>query len=97
MKPKLLTTGAAVVLLGGTVAGLALAWGSAAKQPPANPTLPPATAMSDRMPPSDPGTTVYGNLSVIWCDSASRESLSCPLCSPTGVFHSSAPDRAFSA
>ena len=48
MKPKLLTTGAAVVLLGGTVAGLALAWGSAAKQPPANPTLPPATAKVTR-------------------------------------------------
>jgi Putative peptidoglycan binding domain len=44
MRPKLLITGAAVVLLGGTVAGLALAWGSAAKQPLANPALPPATA-----------------------------------------------------
>ena len=47
--------------------------------------------------PSDPGSMVYGSLIVSWCDSASRESLSCPLCSPTGVFHSSAPDRAFSA
>lgn len=44
MRPKLLTTGAAVVILGGTVAGVALALGSAAKQPAANPALPPATA-----------------------------------------------------
>jgi hypothetical protein len=48
MRPKLLITGAAVVLLGGTVAGVALAWGSAAKQPPANPALPPATAKVTR-------------------------------------------------
>jgi hypothetical protein len=44
MRPKLLISGAAVVLLGGTVAGLALAWGSPAKEPAANPALPPATA-----------------------------------------------------
>ena len=44
MRPKLLITGAAVVLLGGAVAGLTLAWGSAAKEPAANPALPPATA-----------------------------------------------------
>lgn len=44
MRPKLLISGAAVVILGGTVAGLALAWGSAAKEPAANPALPPATA-----------------------------------------------------
>jgi membrane fusion protein, multidrug efflux system len=48
MRPKLLITGAAVVLLGGTVAGVALAWGSAAKQPPATPALPPATAKVTR-------------------------------------------------
>jgi peptidoglycan hydrolase-like protein with peptidoglycan-binding domain len=44
MRRKLLIAGAAVVILGGTVAGLGLAWGSAAKEPPANPALPPATA-----------------------------------------------------
>jgi peptidoglycan hydrolase-like protein with peptidoglycan-binding domain len=48
MRPKLLLAAAAVVLLGGTVAGVALAWGSAAKQPPANPVLPPATAKVTR-------------------------------------------------
>jgi peptidoglycan hydrolase-like protein with peptidoglycan-binding domain len=48
MRPKLLITSTAVVLLGGTVAGLALAWGSTAKQPAANPTLPPATAQVTR-------------------------------------------------
>jgi hypothetical protein len=53
-------------------------------------TLPPATAMFDRTPPSDPGEIVYGSLIVSWCASASAESLSCPLCSPTGVFHMSA-------
>jgi peptidoglycan hydrolase-like protein with peptidoglycan-binding domain len=44
MRPKLLISGAAVVTLGGAVGGLALAWGSAAKEPAANPALPPATA-----------------------------------------------------
>ena len=48
MRPKLLVSSAAVVLLGGTVAGLALAWGSAAKEPAANPALPPATATVTR-------------------------------------------------
>jgi len=48
MRPKLLTTGAAVVILGGTVAGVALALGSAAKEPAANPALPPATAKVTR-------------------------------------------------
>jgi hypothetical protein len=44
MRPKLLITGAMVVILSGAVAGLALAWGSASKEPAANPALPPATA-----------------------------------------------------
>jgi peptidoglycan hydrolase-like protein with peptidoglycan-binding domain len=48
MRRKLLIAGAAVVLLGGAVAGLALARGSAAKQPAANPALPPATATVTR-------------------------------------------------
>jgi hypothetical protein len=48
MRRKLLISGAAVVLLGGAVAGLALAWGSAAKQPAASPALPPATATVTR-------------------------------------------------
>jgi peptidoglycan hydrolase-like protein with peptidoglycan-binding domain len=48
MRPKLLITGAAVVIVGGAVAGMALAWGSAAKEPAANPALPPATAKVTR-------------------------------------------------
>jgi peptidoglycan hydrolase-like protein with peptidoglycan-binding domain len=48
MRRKLLISGATVVLLGGAVAGLALARGSAAKQPAANPALPPATATVTR-------------------------------------------------
>jgi peptidoglycan hydrolase-like protein with peptidoglycan-binding domain len=48
MRPKLLITAAAVVLLGGAVAGLTLAWGSAAKQPATSPALPPATAKVTR-------------------------------------------------
>ena len=37
-------TGAAVLILGGSIAGLVLAWGSAARQSEAIPSLPPATA-----------------------------------------------------
>jgi len=48
MRRRLLISGAAVVLVGGTVAGLTLAWGSAAKQPAATPGLPPATAKVTR-------------------------------------------------
>jgi peptidoglycan hydrolase-like protein with peptidoglycan-binding domain len=48
MRPKLLITAAAVVLVGAAVAGLALALGSAAKEPVANPALPPATAKVTR-------------------------------------------------
>ncbi len=48
MRRKLLITGAAVVTLGGAVAGVALAWGSAAREPAANPALPPATAKVTR-------------------------------------------------
>jgi peptidoglycan hydrolase-like protein with peptidoglycan-binding domain len=48
MRSKLLVTGAAVVILGGAVAGLALTWKSAAKEPAANPALPPATAKVTR-------------------------------------------------
>jgi peptidoglycan hydrolase-like protein with peptidoglycan-binding domain len=48
MRPKLLLAAAAVVILGGAVAGLALAWGSAAKEPTANSVLPPATAKVTR-------------------------------------------------
>jgi len=43
-----LITGAAVVILGGAVGGLVLAWGSAAKEPAATPALPPATAKVTR-------------------------------------------------
>jgi hypothetical protein len=48
MRRKLLITGAAMVILGGAVGGLALAWGSAAKEPAATPALPPATAKVTR-------------------------------------------------
>jgi multidrug efflux system membrane fusion protein len=48
VRPKLLITSAAVVILGGAAAGLALSWGSAAKQPAATPPLPPATAKVTR-------------------------------------------------
>jgi peptidoglycan hydrolase-like protein with peptidoglycan-binding domain len=65
MRRRLLITGAAVVLVGGTVAGVALAWGSAAKQPPANPALPPATATVTRTTLVDTktvsGTLGYGD------------------------------------
>jgi peptidoglycan hydrolase-like protein with peptidoglycan-binding domain len=65
MRPKLLIASAAVLLVGGTVAGLALAWGSAAKQPAANPGLPPATATVTRTTLVDTktvsGTLGYGD------------------------------------
>ena len=48
MRRKLLITGAVVVVLGGGVAGLVLARGSAAKEPAAKPGLPPATARVTR-------------------------------------------------
>jgi peptidoglycan hydrolase-like protein with peptidoglycan-binding domain len=48
MRHKLLVAGTAVVILGATAAGLALAWNSAAKEPAANPALPPATAKVTR-------------------------------------------------
>ncbi|HEX6674625.1 MAG TPA: peptidoglycan-binding protein, partial [Actinomycetes bacterium] len=48
MRRKLLITGVAVVLLGGAVAGLVVARGSAAKEPAANPGLPPATVKVTR-------------------------------------------------
>ena len=44
MRRKLLITGTAAVLVAGVVAGLLLAWGSAAKEPTTTPGLPPATA-----------------------------------------------------
>jgi peptidoglycan hydrolase-like protein with peptidoglycan-binding domain len=65
MRPKLLIGGAAVLLLGGAVAGLALAWGSAAKQPAAKAALPPATAKVIRTTLVDTkkvsGTLGYGD------------------------------------
>ena len=44
MRRKLLMTGAAVVIVGGAVAGFVLARGSGGNEPAANPGLPPATA-----------------------------------------------------
>ncbi len=65
MRSKLLVTGAAVLVLGGAAAGLALARGSAAKQPAANPALPPATAKVARTTLVEtkrvPGTLGYGD------------------------------------
>jgi peptidoglycan hydrolase-like protein with peptidoglycan-binding domain len=64
MKRSVLVVGAAVVLLGGAVAGLVLAFGSAAKEPAANPALPPATAEVTRTTLVEtkkvPGTLGYG-------------------------------------
>jgi Putative peptidoglycan binding domain len=65
MRRRLLISGAAVVILGGAVGGLALAWGSAAKEPAANPALPPATAEVARATLVDTktvsGTLGYGD------------------------------------
>lgn len=62
---KLLITGTAVAILGVAVAGWALAWGPAAKQPKATPALPPATAKVTRTTLVDtrtlPGTLGYGD------------------------------------
>ncbi len=48
MRRKLLITGAAVVILGGAVAGFVLARGSGGKEPAASSALPPATARVTR-------------------------------------------------
>ena len=48
MRRRLLTTGAAVVILGGAVAGVLLTRGSAGQEPAADPGLPPATAKVTR-------------------------------------------------
>jgi Putative peptidoglycan binding domain len=65
MRRKLLLTAAAVVIAGGAVTGLALAWGSAAEEPAANPALPPATAKVTRTTLVDTkkvsGTLGYGD------------------------------------
>ncbi|MGH3808746.1 MAG: peptidoglycan-binding domain-containing protein [Pseudonocardiaceae bacterium] len=65
MKRKLLITGAAVVILGGAVGGWVLASGLGAKQPAANPALPPATAEIVRTTLVEtrtvPGTLGYGD------------------------------------
>jgi hypothetical protein len=64
MRRKLLVTGAAVVIAGGAVVGLARAWGSAAEVPAATPALPPATAKVARTTLVDTktvsGTLGYG-------------------------------------
>jgi peptidoglycan hydrolase-like protein with peptidoglycan-binding domain len=64
MRRELLVGGTAVVLLGGVVAGLVLAFGSAAKEPAADSALPPATAKIVRTTLVEtkrvPGTLGYG-------------------------------------
>jgi peptidoglycan hydrolase-like protein with peptidoglycan-binding domain len=64
MRRKLVVGGIAVVLLGGVVAGLVLAFGSAAKEPAADSALPPATAKIVRTTLVEtktvPGTLGYG-------------------------------------
>ncbi len=64
MRRKLLIGGAVVVLLAGAVAGLVLAFGSAAREPEANPELPPGTAEVTRTTLVEtktvPGTLGYG-------------------------------------
>ncbi len=65
MTRKLLITGATVVILGGAVTAAVLARGSAAKQPAANPALPPATAKVVKTTlvetRTEPGTLGYGD------------------------------------
>src|SRR6266542_3665012 len=65
MTRKLLITGATVVILGGAVTAAVLARGSAAKQPAANPALPPATAKVVKTTVvetrTEPGTLGYGD------------------------------------
>src|SRR5262245_21058691 len=61
MRRTLLITGATVVLLGGAVAGSALAWGSGGKGPATTPGLPPATAEVTRTTLVET-TTVAGTL-----------------------------------
>jgi hypothetical protein len=48
VRRKLLTAGAAVLIVGGAVAGLLLTRGSPGKEPAANPGLPPATVKVSR-------------------------------------------------
>jgi peptidoglycan hydrolase-like protein with peptidoglycan-binding domain len=61
---KLVITGAAAAIVGAAVTGFVLAWGSAAKEPAANPALPPATAEVTRTTLVEtktvPGTLDYG-------------------------------------
>jgi peptidoglycan hydrolase-like protein with peptidoglycan-binding domain len=65
MRRKALITGAAVVIVGGTVAGFALTGGSGGKEPVASSTLPPATAKVTRTTLVEtktvPGTLGYGD------------------------------------
>jgi membrane fusion protein, multidrug efflux system len=65
MRRRLLITGAAVVILGGAVGGLVLAWGSGGKEPAASSALPPATARVTRATLVEtktvPGTLGYGD------------------------------------
>ncbi len=65
MRPKPLITGAAVVILGGAVAGFVLARGSGGKEPAASSALPAATAKVTRTTLVEtrtvPGTLGYGD------------------------------------
>ena len=65
MRRKPLITGAAVVILGGAVAGFVLARGSGGKEPTASSVLPPATAKVTRTTLVEtktvPGTLGYGD------------------------------------
>jgi len=65
MSRKLLIAGAAVVIVGGAIAGAVLAWGSADEEQSANPALPPATAKVTRTTLVEtktvPGTLGYGD------------------------------------
>src|SRR6266536_334760 len=65
VRRKLLAAGAGAVVLGGAIAGLLLAFGSAAKEPEASSALPPATATVKRTTLLEektvPGTLGYGD------------------------------------
>jgi peptidoglycan hydrolase-like protein with peptidoglycan-binding domain len=65
MRRKLLIAGAGAVVLGGAIAGLVLAFGSAAREPEASSDLPPATAQVRRTTLVEtktvPGTLGYGD------------------------------------
>jgi membrane fusion protein, multidrug efflux system len=74
MRRKLLIAGAGAVVLGAAIAGVVLAFGSAAKEPEASSDLPPATATVERRTLVEtktvPGTLGYGDPVPLGADEA---------------------------